>query len=233
MRIVHSLSAIATTLALAGTGIFYGDVLSGDEVLFVVEPTTVTVLGDLGFEAGEVVSVEDLVESAAELDQDLAAQMPLVEETLDEVLVDLLPLLTASSESKKAALTPVFRTSSPAFALKWTWRDGRNVRNAIRAGTSTWGWTHVQKHNVSVQMVQITTRFPQHRTISGSTTVYRTPANTYTCWLTVCQISQSMMVRVVHNNTMLSDGQPRGMITTYCESRTSNVCPNWVRDLAR
>ncbi|BAU33461.1 hypothetical protein [Microcella alkaliphila] len=225
-------SALAAVSALIGGGIVPGDEQFEGSDLVVVQPTTVTVIGDLGLEAGETIPVAELVEAASELDQDIAASLPLLDVGVERLAGFGLAAHPVAPLVGVAGQGVVSSSTSPAYRIVSTWRDGRNARNAVRAGSSTWGWAHVQKHNVSMAMIQKTTKFPRFRTVSGTSTTYRTPANTYVCWLTVCRIDKSVMVRVVHEDRMLSDGQPRGMITTYCEISGTKVCPNWVREVA-
>ncbi|TFD67759.1 hypothetical protein [Cryobacterium ruanii] len=89
---------------------------------------------------------------------------------------------------------------------------------AMRKGDSAWGWAHAQNHNVTDKsMIQKTAKFPKSRTAKGTTIVYETTANEYTCWaLTGCKITRTATVRVVANSTVLSDGWPKGVITSYC-----------------
>lgn len=232
MRVVPVVSAVFAVVALIGGGFVAGDEQSGGSDLVVVRPTTVTVLGDLGLDVGETIAVADLVEAARELDQDIAESLPMLDIAVERSAAVGLAAHPAAPTAGGAAQAVLSSSTSPAYRIVSTWRDGRNARNAIRAGSSTWGWAHVQKHNVSIAMIQKTTKFPQFRTVSDTSTTYRTPANTYVCWLTVCRIDKSVMVRVVHEDRMLSDGQPRGMITTYCEISGTKVCPNWVREVA-
>lgn len=232
MRVVPVVSAVFAVVALIAGGFVAGDEQTGGSDLVVVRPTTVTVLGDLGLDVGETIPVAELVQAASELDQDIAESLPMLDIAVERSAEVGLAAHPAAPMAGGAAQAVLSSSTSPAYRIVSTWRDGRNARNAIRAGSSTWGWAHVQKHNVSIAMIQKTTKFPQFRTVSGTSTTYRTPANTYVCWLTVCRIDKSVMVRVVHEDRMLSDGQPRGMITTYCEISGTKVCPNWVREVA-
>lgn len=112
-----------------------------------------------------------------------------------------------------------------------SWKDNKAKTTAIRWGTATWGWRHVQKHNVSLKMIQKTTKYPKDRySESGNRLIYRTPANKYKCWLGICKTEKTMMVFVLVNNSRLAEGKHRGVITSYCEGL--KVCPNWVREVA-
>lgn len=124
------------------------------------------------------------------------------------------------------------KVASPAalnYGIYSKWKDNKAKTTVIRWGTPTWGWRHVQKHNVSLRMIQKTTQFPNYRTVIGNTIVYRTPATKYKCWV-VCVIEKTIMVREVVSNNRLNDGYHRGVITTYCEG--VSVGPNWVREVA-
>ncbi|OFI38892.1 hypothetical protein BIU82_17075 [Arthrobacter sp. SW1] len=97
----------------------------------------------------------------------------------------------------------------------------------IRKGTAAFGWAHVQKHSVTLNMIKKTTMFPKTRSIQGGNTiVYQTPANEYDCWLGICRIKRTMDVRAVVNNTRMGDGLQKGVITTYCVGPMT--CPAWV-----
>ncbi|MGP9527422.1 hypothetical protein [Glutamicibacter sp. AOP5-A2-18] len=136
------------------------------------------------------------------------------------------------AQNQKSAI----EVASPArAALAWdvysSWKDNKAKTTAIRWGSSTWGWRHVQKHNVSLKMIQKTTKFPKTRTVDGNRIIYTTPANKYTCWLGfACKIDKSATVLVLVANQRAGDGKHKGVITAYCTG--TKVCPNWVREVA-
>ena len=66
-------------------------------------------------------------------------------------------------------------------------------------------------------MIQKTMKFPKSRTATGMAIVYDTAANKYTGWdFTRCKITRTATVRVVTNSSVLSNGWPKGVITSYC-----------------
>ncbi|UCR89325.1 hypothetical protein [Mycetocola spongiae] len=163
-------------------------------------------------------SKTELIQHASEAGQDIRPQLR------GESPRDFEAYLEPKSELKT-------RAANPAYVPVKAWWDNKSSRVAIRQGNASWGWTHVGKHNVSMAMMEKATRFPQSRVRQGvDTLVYRTPANEYRCWLAVCKIYQSMTVVVVVNTQPLSDGLPKGVITTYCAGPT--VCAAWVRKAA-
>jgi hypothetical protein len=126
--------------------------------------------------------------------------------------------------------TDAIVTYGPYYRMA-NWTDNQAKPVVVRTGTySGFGWEHLRRHNVSIAMLQKTTKFPKTREPQGSAIVYRTPANEYICSWGVCRISRSMMVRVVVENTRMSDGYQKGVITAYCEG--PHICPDWVRRVA-
>lgn len=122
-----------------------------------------------------------------------------------------------------------------SYTVVSTWTDNQAKQTIARRGNgTTWGWTKVQmKHAVTLGMVQKTTKFPRPgdgRKIEGNSIVYRTDAIEWECWLGVCNAKRSMTVKVVIENSRMSDGRQKGLITAYCEGTT--VCPQWVRNVA-
>lgn len=116
--------------------------------------------------------------------------------------------------------------TSPAYGIQRTWQDNRAAWRALRLGTSTWGWTHAKRHNVSMAIIIKTTQFPRSRVASGDQTVSVTPAREFVCGPFGCWVTRSMDVRLVHDNRILGDRWPKGVITTYCVG--PSVCPSWV-----
>ncbi|MFT4211555.1 MAG: hypothetical protein QM626_06735 [Microbacterium sp.] len=133
--------------------------------------------------------------------------------------------------SRATRTTQVVPAASTDYRLISGWTDNKATRIGYRYGTTAWGWLHIQPHNVTNTMVKKTTQFPRSRTVSGTTITYVTPANEFTCWLTVCWITRTMDVQVVVNSSpRLSDGYPKGVISAYCVG--ANVCPSWVVKVA-
>lgn len=125
--------------------------------------------------------------------------------------------------------------ADPAYRIVSTWTDKIGKSTVARAGNgTTWGLTKVQyKHHVNLSMVQKTTKFPRPdggRVTQGSAIVYLTDAIEWECWLAVCSPKRTMAVKVVIENTRMSDGKQKGLITGYCLGVT--VCPQWVINVA-
>ncbi|GAA1690961.1 hypothetical protein GCM10009808_04880 [Microbacterium sediminicola] len=237
--------AVAISLGVslsASPSIGHLDQSAEDTALIVTEPTSVTVLGMDELDLGETVSVEELITEAEDVGQPVDEELA---EVLEEVTSDKLEELSdagadhladAGDATRPRMMATVYKSaiaktaSDPAYGIVSQWWDNKSIRVTVRKGTSTWGWTHVQKHNVSMTMIQKTTKFPKTRSVSGSTITYQTPAMKFTCWLATCWVEKSMDVRVVSNNTRLTDGSPKGVITAYCVGPT--VCPAWVRQVA-
>lgn len=125
--------------------------------------------------------------------------------------------------------------ADPAYSIVSTWTDSNAKTTVARRGNgTTWGLTKVQNfHNVNLNMVKKTTKFPrpvEGRYTQGNAIIYRTDAIEWECWLGVCNPKRSMIVRVVVENTRLGDGSQKGLITAYCEGVVS--CPQWVVNVA-
>ena len=204
-----------------------GDLVSADEEVTVATPTEVTVMGLEDVEVGDTVPVTELVELAEEADQDVRADL-----FADEgENFAALSVVSPGTPARASFTGPSIKLAGdPAYSIYSQWWDNKRIKAAVRNGTGTWGWQHLQKHNVSLAMLQKTTQFPRNRDVSGTTITYVTPANLFTCWLGSCRVDRTMDVRVISNNTRLSDGAPRGIITAYCVGPT--VCPAWVRQVA-
>lgn len=93
---------------------------------------------------------------------------------------------------------------------------------------NSFGWAHARQHNTTMSMIKKTTQFPKNRDVSGKTTVYKTPAIEWECWLAVCTAKRSMTVRVVVGTQVLRDNTQKGLITAYCMKAPNDVCPAWV-----
>lgn len=195
------------------------------------EPVTVTVLGDIEMAPDGSIPVEELVQEAEALGQD-------VSDALDVDLPDEGAGVEApTSEVESTIQAAAYSRSAPSVRLAAVnpydqvsiWKDNQALKMALRKGNSAWGWAHAQRHSVTESMIQKTTKFPKSRTATGTTIVYETPANEYTCWaFTGCKITRTATVRVVANRSVLSDGWPKGVITSYCVDPKSRVCPAWV-----
>ncbi|PPF54623.1 hypothetical protein C5C13_13420 [Clavibacter michiganensis] len=110
------------------------------------------------------------------------------------------------------------------------WSDNRAKTVQVREGNSTWGWIHAQQHNVSMNMLIKTSKFPKNRIIQGTAIRYETPANEYRCGPFTCTITRTMTMAMIHEGKLTSDGYPRGLITSYCLG--AGTCPDWVRRAA-
>jgi hypothetical protein len=234
-----TLVAIFAAATLAAASFAFGDDPrpAGDSPEVVAHPTTVTLLGIDEREVGTSITLEELIEESEGVDQSIRQQL---ESGLDESTPEVREAasFTWGSGSDETAAggphggsSPVTTTASnPSYTVISQWWDSKSIRAAVRRGTSTWGWMHLQKHNVSMAMLQKTTKFPRTRTVTGSTITYVTPAMQFTCWLASCNVDRTMDVKVVLNNTRLRDGAPKGVITAYCMG--VSVCPAWVREVA-
>lgn len=125
--------------------------------------------------------------------------------------------------------------SNAAYRIVSTWTDNIAKSTVARAGNgTTWGLTKVQnKHHVNLNMIQKTTKFPRPtggRVTQGSAIIYVTDAIEWECWLGTCKPKRSMAVKVVVENTRMSDNKQKGLITAYCMGVT--VCPQWVVNVA-
>lgn len=119
---------------------------------------------------------------------------------------------------------------SDSYRLLATWTDNKAKKVAMRQGTSTWGHIKVTtKHNATTSVARTTTKFPKSRVVESSSSIrYRTPVYKMVCNMFTCWAEKTLMVRAIVNPTIQSDGQPRGIITTYCEGIT--WCPDWVKN---
>lgn len=193
----------------------------------VEDPTTVTVMGLADSEVGDTVPVVDLIEKAEEVGQDI--QDELLGAGPEEPGAQSGGQFALPAIARRASL-PIKTAADPAYSIYSQWWDNKYIKVAVRNGTTSWGWQHLQKHNVSLAMLQKTTKFPRSRYMENGSQIYVTPANQYTCWLASCRIDRTMDVKVVVNPTRLNDGAPRGVISAYCLGPT--VCPTWVRQVA-
>lgn len=137
-----------------------------------------------------------------------------------------------NSVSESKPLAAVAAAANPAYTRLATWKDNKAKTTTVRRGTSSFGYNHFSsKHNATINMARKTSQFPKTRTTSGSTIVYKTPANKLVCSIGLgCKITATITVREVVNNTRLSDGYQKGVITVVCEGYT--LCPQWVIDVA-
>jgi hypothetical protein len=162
-------------------------------------------LGDADLDAQEGVTLEQLTAAGGEVRVDQAV----------DAFADVVPFSTQE-------VTPYTRRDA--------WKDNKALTVAYRYGTATWGHLHVQKHNISLNMIKKATQFPRTRSVEGTTVVYITPAREFVCYLWGCYVTRSMDVKVVVANNRLTDGYNKGVITAYCVG--PKVCPNWVRATA-
>lgn len=140
---------------------------------------------------------------------------------------DVMAVKAASNASAAVPEALLARAADPAYVIYSRWNDNLAKPTVIRNGTAAFGWAHVQKHRVTLNMVKKTTMFPKTRSVQGGNTiVYQTPANEYECWLGICRIKRTMDVRTVVSNTRMGDGLQKGVITTYCVGPMT--CPAWV-----
>lgn len=140
---------------------------------------------------------------------------------------DVVAVKTASDAADAVPEASVARAADPAYVIYSRWNDNLGKPTVIRNGTAAFGWAHVQKHRVTLNMIKKTTMFPKTREIQGGDTiVYQTPANEYECWVGICNIKRTMDVRAVVSNTRTGDGLQKGVITTYCVGPMT--CPDWV-----
>lgn len=168
------------------------------------------------------------------LNADGSVDRAVLEHTASEQDATVAAILGGSETDPTAAQAMVavveddasINATSSAYGVQRTWQDNRAAWRALRLGTSSWGWTHAKRHNVSVAIIIKTTQFPRSRVTSGTQTVYLTPAREFVCSLFGCWVTQSMDVRLVHDNRILGDRWPKGVITTYCIG--PSVCPPWV-----
>lgn len=206
-----------------------------DTVSIVTEPVSVTVLGLDEYEVGDSVPLDELITQSESVDQPITDQLGDALEEVDASEVAPASSLHSSTgpqivlaSTKKSRIV---QSGSTDYWIKSTWQDNKNLTVALRWGSSTWGWSKISaKHDVTVNMIKKTTQFPRSRDVQGNSYVYVTPANHFTCWLAACWIDKTMDVKVVSDNTKLSDRLPKGVITSYCIGVT--VCPQWVRDAA-
>ncbi|KAA0962166.1 hypothetical protein [Microbacterium sp. ANT_H45B] len=143
---------------------------------------------------------------------------------------DTSQMAPASPEDLAAAAA-----ADPAYRIVSRWTDKIAKSTVARAGNgTTWGLTKVQnKHHVNLNMIQKTTKFPRPdggRVIQGSAIIYVTDAIEWECWLGSCTPKRTMAVKVVVENTRMSDNYQKGLITAYCMGVT--VCPQWVINVA-
>lgn len=192
------------------------------------QPTSVTVLGLDEDQVGETIPVTELIERSEEVGQDIEDELLSGDESQDAASLN--SPFVASAVSFHGAPIGIRAAADPAYSIYSQWWDNKYIKVAVRNGNSTWGWQHLQKHNVSLTMLQKTTKFPRNRYLENGSLIYVTPANQYTCWLASCRIDRTMDVKVIVNPTRLADGAPRGIITAYCVG--PQVCPAWVRQVA-
>ncbi|WP_426325479.1 hypothetical protein [Microbacterium sp. E-13] len=196
------------------------------------EPVEVAVMGAAVGDLEDTVTVEELVEVADDLGQDVIRELEAGEaSSSEEATVFALWTTVAGQQSLVAESTSMIRSAVTAYTRVMAWNDNKYVPLVLRQGTSTWGWVKIRdKHAATQTMVKKTTQFPRTRTVSGTNIYYTTPAIKYTCWFSFCTIDKQMDVHVVYETTRQSDGAAKGVITAYCVGVT--VCPQWVRDVA-
>lgn len=187
-----------------------------------------TVLGLDEDQVGETIPVTELIERSEEVGQDIEDELLAGDDSQAAASLDRPS--AASAVSFHRAPVGIRAAADPAYAIYSQWRDNKYIKVAVRNGNISWGWQHLQKHNVSLAMLQKTTKFPRNRYLKDGNLIYITPANQYICWLASCRVERTMDVRVIMNNTRLNDGAPRGIITAYCDG--PRVCPAWVRQAA-
>jgi len=227
LQTIGAAFAVAVLILTPAAPSAIGDLASVDGEVTVATPTEVTVMGLEDVSVGDTVSVTELIELAEDTDQDVRAELL----GSDEGSVAALSMAPGRTPALASLTGPSIKLAGdPAYSIYSQWWDNKRIKAAVRNGTGTWGWQHLQKHNVSLAMLQKTTQFPRNRDVNGTTITYVTPANLFTCWLASCRVDKTMDVRVVSNNTRLNDGAPRGIITAYCVGPT--VCPAWVRQVA-
>lgn len=195
----------------------------------IAEPVSVTVMGGALDDLGPVVLVEDLVEVAETMDQDIEEELEAVEGDLRNS--DDIDLDSARVGGSLSVQTAGIVRAATAYTRLMVWNDNKYVQNVLRQGTSTWGWAHLKaKHNATQAMIKKTTMFPRTRTVEGTSIIYVTPAIKYVCWIGFCSIEKQMNVRVVYETKKQSDNFAKGVITAHCDGPV--ICPQWVRDVA-
>lgn len=187
------------------------------------DPVTFTTFGYVPTgDAGEATQ-QDVEDQIAEVESfDASSESP------DVAIPDASPVPGASERMVAAAADPAYRIVS-----KWTDKIAKTT--VARAGNgTTWGLTKAQsKHRVNLNMIQKTTKFPRPdggRVTQGNAIIYVTDAIEWECWLGVCNPKRTMAIKVVVENTRVSDGYHKGLITAYCMGVTA--CPQWVINVA-
>lgn len=204
-------------------------VSDGYGVSEIAGPVSVTVMGEALDDLGSVVPVEELVEVAEAMDQDIEEELEAGEGGLrDSDDIDLESARVGGSLSVQTS--GIVRTAT-AYTRLMVWNDNKYVQNVLRQGTSTWGWAHLKaKHNATQAMIKKTTMFPRSRTIEKHNIYCETPAIKYVCWIGICSIEKQMDVRVVYDTRKQSDKFAKGVVTAHCKGPV--ICPQWVRDVA-
>jgi hypothetical protein len=119
--------------------------------------------------------------------------------------------------------------------IRYSWNDYRGLKSVIRQGNMNYGYLKItNKHGTDATVAKVTMVYPdKNRTQDQqSATVYYSPVNHVVCDPR-CHVVDTTTVKVVHEFTQYSDGNPKGVITAYCEDPRYNPrCPDYVRDAA-
>ncbi|WP_270354323.1 hypothetical protein [Microbacterium testaceum] len=99
--------------------------------------------------------VVDLIEKAEEVGQDI--QDELLGAEPEEPGAQSGGQFAFPAIARRASL-PIKTAADPAYSIYSQWWDNKYIKAAVRNGTATWGWQHLQKHNVSLAMLQKTTK---------------------------------------------------------------------------
>lgn len=122
------------------------------------------------------------------------------------------------------------------LAAKWpgpvidTWRDSADRVIRLRQRRMEHFTT---KHELSVRTVRRTTqvanRYYDDTSATGKTYLYRAWATKWSCGWWNCTKQAQVMIRVVEEHRVLSDGRFYGIVTGYCEGYYWK-CPQWVNN---
>ncbi|WP_162802860.1 hypothetical protein [Ornithinimicrobium avium] len=123
-----------------------------------------------------------------------------------------------------------------------SWTDYRGRKIQVRlgywdpGGDSGWGYAKYSgKHNLTTRAVRAATAYTPNWEDQASSTVYYQVVHKYECtgwgpWRT-CKVVGSTTVRTVHDRRVLTDGDPKGVVTSYCLGYWPR-CPDWVKNAA-
>lgn len=108
--------------------------------------------------------------------------------------------------------------------------DSRTDRHATPELTYPARWLKITgKHNLSTDVARVSTQRPKSRVDESATSrVYRADFQHVVCSHNICRVAATRTVRTVVNPSRLSDGNPRGVITSYCEGIV--WCESWVKN---